>query len=134
MKTRRIEIILGIVLTLVAAGAIPAGLAMIQKPDGSILHLPPEIIQGSPFKDFLIPGIFLFGVNGLAGLTGAIICFVHSRFSAISGLILGIGLVVWIIVQLLTTGLISWMQPAYFAIGLVEIALGLLIMKQIRTH
>jgi hypothetical protein len=134
MKTRRIEIILGIVLTLVAVGAIPAGLAMIIKPDGSILHLPPEIIQGSPFKDFLIPGIYLFGVNGLAGLAGAIICFVHSRFSAISGLILGIGLVVWIIVQLLTTGLISWMQPAYFAIGLVEIALGLLIMKQIRTH
>ncbi len=36
MKTRRIEIILGIVLTLVAVGAIPAGLAMILKPDGSI--------------------------------------------------------------------------------------------------
>jgi hypothetical protein len=134
MKTRRIEIILGIVLTLVAVGAIPAGLAMIIKPDGSILHLPPEIIQGSPFKDFLIPGLFLFIVNGLAGLAGAIICFVHSRFSAISGLILGICLVVWIIVQLLTTGLISWMQPAYFAIGLVEIAMGLLIMKQIRAH
>jgi hypothetical protein len=134
MKTRRIEIILGIILMLVALGAIPAGLAMILKPDGSILHLPPEIIQGSPFKDFLLPGIYLFGVNGLAGLAGAIICFVHSRFSAISGLILGICLVVWIIVQLLTTGLISWMQPAYFAIGLVEIAMSLLIMKQIRTH
>jgi hypothetical protein len=96
--------------------------------------LPPEIIQGSPFKDFLIPGLFLFGVNGLAGMAGAVICFVHSRYSAISGMALGICLVVWIIVQLLTTGLISWMQPAYFAIGLVEIALGLLIMKQIRTN
>jgi hypothetical protein len=134
MKTGRIEIILGIVMVLVAVGAIPAGLAMILKPDGSILHLPIDVIQGSPFKDFMIPGIFLFGFNGLAGLAGAVICFVHSRFSAISGMALGIGLVVWIIVQLLTTGLISWMQPAYFAIGLVEIALGLLIMKQIRPH
>ena len=133
MKTRRIEIILGIVLTLVAVGAIPAGLAMILKPDGSIMHLPLEVLRGSPFKDFLIPGIFLFGVNGLAGLAGAVICFVHSRFSAISGLILGIGLVVWIIVQLLTTGLISWMQPAYFTIGLIEIALSLVIMRRIRT-
>ncbi len=97
------------------------------------MHLPIEILQGSPFKDFLIPGIFLFGVNGLAGLAGAVICFVHSRFSAISGLILGIGLVVWIIVQLLTTGLISWMQPAYFTIGLMEIALSLVIMRRIRT-
>jgi ABC-type proline/glycine betaine transport system permease subunit len=68
MKTRRIEIILGIVMVLVAVGAMPAGLAMILKPDGSILHLTIDIIQGSPFKDFLIPGIFLFGVNGLAGL------------------------------------------------------------------
>jgi len=48
-------------------------------------------------------------------------------------MILGICLVLWIIVQLLTTGLISWMQPAYFAIGLVEIIMGLLIMRQIRT-
>lgn len=134
MKTRRIEIILGIVLALVAVGAIPAGLAMIQKPDGSILHLPIEVLRGSPFKDFLIPGIFLFGVNGLAGLAGSIICFVRSRYSAIIGMGLGICLVVWIIVQLLTTGLISWMQPAYFAIGLVEIILGLLIMRRIRNQ
>ena len=132
MNVRRIETILGLILALVALGAIPAGLAMILKPDGSIMHLPIDILQGSPFKDFLIPGLFLLGVNGLAGLAGAVLCFIHSRYSAISGLILGIGLVVWIIVQLLTTGLISWMQPAYFAIGLVEIILGLLIIRRIR--
>ena len=134
MKVRRTETALGFILVLVAVGAIPAGLALILKPDGSILHMPTDILQGSPFKDFLIPGIFLLGVNGLASLAGAVICFIHSRYSAISGLLLGIGLVVWIIVQLLTTGLISWMQPAYFAVGLVEIILGLLIMKRLRTH
>ena len=133
MNVRRTETILGFILALVAVGAMPAGLALILKPDGSILHMPTDIIQGSPFKDFLIPGIFLFGVNGLASLAAAVICFIHSRYSAISGIILGISLVVWIIVQLLTTGLISWMQPAYFTIGLVEIILGLLIMRQIRT-
>jgi len=134
MKTRRIEIILGIILTVVAVGAIPAGLAMVLKPDGSIMHLPIDILQGSPFKDFLIPGLYLLGVNGLAGLAVAIICFVHSRYSAIIGMVLGICLVLWIIVQLLTTGLISWMQPAYFTVGLVEITLGLLIMRRIRTN
>ena len=133
MNVRRTETTLGFILALVAVGAIPAGMALILKPDGSVLHMPTDILQGSPFNDFLIPGIFLFGVNGLAGLVGAVLCFFHSRYSAISGLILGIGLVVWIIVQLLTTGLISWMQPAYFTIGLVEIILGLLIMRQIRT-
>jgi hypothetical protein len=134
MKVRRTETALGFILTLVALGAIPAGLAMILKPDGSLLHMPTDILQGSPFNDFLIPGIFLFGFNGLGSLAGAVLCFIHSRYSAISGLILGIGLVVWIIVQLLTTGLISWMQPAYFTIGLVEIILGLLIMRRIRNH
>jgi len=133
MKRKRIETALGIILTVVAIGAIPAGLAMILKPDGSIMHLPIDILQGSPFKDFLIPGLYLFGVNGLASLAGAVICFVHSRYSAISGLVLGICLVLWIIVQMLTTGLISWMQPTYFAVGLVEIAFGLLIMRQIHT-
>ena len=134
MKVRRTETALGFILALVAVGAIPAGLALILKPDGSILHMPTDILQGSPFKDFLIPGIFLLGVNGLGSLAGAVLCFIHSRYSAISGLILGIGLVVWITVQLLTTGLISWMQPAYFTIGIVEIILGLLIMRRIRTH
>jgi hypothetical protein len=134
MKVRRTETALGFILTLVALGAIPAGLAMILKPDGSLLHMPTDILQGSPFNDFLIPGIFLFCFNGLGSLAGAVLCFIHSRYSAISGLILGIGLVVWIIVQLLTTGLISWMQPAYFTIGLVEIILGLLIMRRIRNY
>ena len=134
MKVRRTETALGFILALVALGAIPAGLALILKPDGSILHMPTDILQGSPFKDFLIPGIFLLGVNGLGSLAGAVLCFIHSRYSAISGLILGIGLVVWITVQLLTTGLISWMQPAYFTIGIVEIILGLLIIRRIRTH
>lgn len=133
MKVRRTETALGFILTLVALGAIPAGLALILKPDGSVLHMPTDILQGSPFNDFLIPGIFLLCVNGLGSLVGAVLCFIHSRYSAISGLILGIGLVVWIVVQLLTTGLISWMQPAYFTIGLVEIILGLLIMRRIRT-
>jgi len=134
MKVRRTETALGFILALVALGAIPAGLALILKPDGSILHMPTDILQGSPFKDFLIPGIFMLGVNGLGSLAGAVLCFIHSRYSAISGLILGIGLVVWITVQLLTTGLISWMQPVYFSIGLVEIILGLLIMRRMRNH
>jgi hypothetical protein len=43
---------------------------------------------------------------------------------------LGLSLLVWISVQVWAIGLSSWMQPAYFIIGLFEIALSILIIKQ----
>jgi hypothetical protein len=45
--------------------ALPAGLSLITDPYGTNLGLPIELLQPTPFHDFLIPGLFLFIFLGL---------------------------------------------------------------------
>lgn len=55
MKTKTLTI-LGIIQAFVAIGAIPAGYSMIVEPNGSGLGMTTEILAGSPFTNFFIPG------------------------------------------------------------------------------
>jgi len=116
-------IILGIVQLLVAVGALPAGYLLMANPDGSGLGMTPDILAGSPFRDFFIPGLFLFTVNGLFNLGNAIACFVKFRYAPESGLILGGVLMTWVAVQVSIIGLSHFLQPTYFVIGIMEVAL-----------
>jgi hypothetical protein len=127
---RRLHLILGIILIFVALGALPAGFSMIRHPDGSGLGMTTDYLKNSPFKDFLVPGIFLFAVNGVLSLAGAVLCFLRSGYSSTIGMMLGLSLVVWICVQVWAIGLTSFMQPMFFIIGLAEIALSILIIRQ----
>jgi len=127
---RRLHLILGIILAFVALGALPAGFSMIRHPDGSGLGMTADYLKNSPFKDFLVPGIFLFSVNGVLNLAGAILCFLRSRYASTVGLMLGVSLMIWIGVQVRAIGLTSFMQPMFFIIGMAEITLGMLIIRQ----
>jgi hypothetical protein len=127
---KKIRISLGVILAFVALGAIPAGLALILKPDGSNLGWTVEPLKGSLFKDYLVPGIFLLSINGLLSLTGAIFCFTKNGLSAITGLLLGVFLVAWICIQVIVVGLISWMQYFFFFVGIIEIVLSIFLKRQ----
>ncbi len=127
-------IILGIVQLLVAVGALPAGYLMMANPDGSGLGMTPEILAGSPFMDFFIPGLFLFTVNGLFNLLNAIACFVKFRYAPESGLILGIVLMTWVAVQVSIIGLSHFLQPTYFVIGIMEAALAGWLISERKQH
>jgi hypothetical protein len=63
-------------------------------------------------------------------LAGAVLCFLRSGYSSTIGMMLGLSLVVWICVQVWAIGLTSFMQPMFFIIGLAEIALSILIIRQ----
>ena len=54
----------------------------------------------------------------------------RSRYSSTTGLMLGLSLLVWIGVQVWAIGLTSFMQPMFFIIGLTEITLSILIIRQ----
>ena len=63
---------LGVLQTMIGISAVPARIAMIIDPSGSIVGMPKEILIQSPFSDFLIPGIFLLMINGTGSLLGGI--------------------------------------------------------------
>jgi len=126
---KRIRISLGILQALVALGAIPAGLIIIIKPDGSGLGLDKGLLASTPFNNFLLPGLFLFFVNGLFNVFAAIISFKGSKFCSNLGMITGFILIQWITVQVLFVGLINFLQPLFLIIGIVEFFFGYLLIN-----
>ena len=52
-----------------AISAIPSGLSLLSDPTGKGIGLPLDVLDNTPFKNFLIPGLFLFVVLGLLPLT-----------------------------------------------------------------
>jgi hypothetical protein len=129
MKKQQLHIALGIIQAFVALGAIPAGFSMIIQPDGTGLGMTTKFLQDSPFTDFFIPGLFLFTMNGLANLIVSILTFRKNKYSGKLGLILGLLLLGWIAIQVWSTGYISFMQPLFFGIGVLEIVLAYLLLK-----
>lgn len=109
--------LLGIAELIVALGALPAGWLFITHPDGSAMKIPVDLLHGSPFRDYLIPGLFLFIVNGLCQLGAAFLSFKGHSLAAWAGLALGGILVMWIIIQVSIIGLNSFLQYTFFIVG-----------------
>ena len=122
-------IIFGIIQLIVALGAIPAGYSLMTVPDGSGLGMSVKLLAGSPFRDFFVPGLVLFVVNGWFNLINAALCFFRSWMALKIGLCLGIGLFIWVSVQVYSIGLNSFLQPAFFLIGIAEVILSLSLLK-----
>lgn len=111
---------IGIVLELFTGIlAIPVGLIFLSDPTGSSMGLPSGWIEATPFGSYLVPGLYLLLVNGagmfvLAGLSVAR----HWIAPWLTGT-LGVGLIVWILVEILVmpeTMVLTWV---FLAIGVV---------------
>jgi len=120
-------IILGIIQLIIAIGAIPAGFYFVFNPDGNASGPSTDMLRNSPFPDFLVPGLFLFIVHGLGNLSGSVLSFLKKKTAALAGIILGVLLVGWIVLQVYWIGLSSFLQPLFFVVGLVEVGLGFYI-------
>ena len=119
---------LGILQAFIGVGAAPAGILMIMNPSGTDLGMTIEMLVNSPFADFLIPGIFLLGINGFGSLIGAIASFLHNRNAGKIAIGLGIFLILWIFIQVYWLGL-HWLHILYLTLGIIELVLGLKLQK-----
>jgi len=110
---------------LTGVAAIPVGWAFISDPTGRGMGLPAGWIENTVFGNYLVPGLYLLFVNGigmlaLAGLT------VRRHWSGpwLTG-VLGVGLVIWILVQLAVMPQTMILQWFFLAAGLVLAATSL---------
>ena len=123
---------LGILQIFIGIGAVPSGITMITDPRGSGLGMPIEILINSPFSDFLIPGIFLLAINGIGSLLGGIASFQRYRFAGEIAVVLGTFLIIWIVAQVWWMG-VHWLHIMYIILGIVELVLGLMLRRNLRT-
>jgi hypothetical protein len=107
-----------------ALGAIPVGIAFVTDPSGASMGLPRGWIEATAFGSYLVPGLYLLLINGVAMLvTAGLTVIRHWTAPWMTG-VLGGGLVVWILVQLVVMPENSLLQAIFLATGVALAAIG----------
>ena len=110
--------LLFILVCFIALTSTLSGSLMIIRPDGALLGLPVSLLGGTPFKDFLIPGILLTSVVGGVNLLAVFHNLKRhtSRYNwAIAS---GIIITGWIIGQMTLIKAFHWLHILYLVIGI----------------
>jgi hypothetical protein len=126
-KTPWLYLALGGLQIIIGASGLIGGFALIADPSGSTLKLPQEWLQPTPFSDYLLPGIVLIAIIGVAHLFGGVSSLARTRNAGNIAIFLGAFLCLWIIVQVRWIGFKSLLQPLYFCLGVLELAGGILL-------
>lgn len=118
----------GVLQILVGTGATVSGMMLIMRPSEKLLQAPLEMLRGSPFSDFFIPGIILFLVIGIGQLLAGVITLRRHPNAALTGAVFGIALMIWIFVQVNMIGGRHILQYSYFFVGVIETSLAFLML------
>jgi len=132
--------ILVCLLGFLSIGAFYGGILLIIKPDGSLFEMPIEILQNSPFKNFLIPGIILLFTFGIIPIyiIYAIIKRPDNKFlqklnllydyhySLTFSVYIGIALIIWINVQTLFFNSVEIIHTFYSSYGILIVCVAIL--------
>jgi len=139
-EIKRVQSIFLIVLGFLALGAIGGGIILIVSSDGALIGLPLSEFKNMPFTSYLIPGIILFSILGVAPLL-LIIALLKKPESKIAeqfnifrdmhwswtySIYIAFILIGWIQLQLIfLQGSVHWLQTFYmfYAILIMIIAL-----------
>jgi hypothetical protein len=119
--------VLFVLHAIVGVGAIAGGWACISNPQAP-LGADVGLLKNSPFSDFLIPGIFLFGVIGIGNIFSAITMYLKSSFQGYISSVFSWVLVFWIIIQCSILNQIGFLHILFFIIGLVQASLAMIIL------
>jgi len=123
---------LGLFQILIGLGALLGGWMLITDPTGGELGMSLTWLKGTPFSNFLIPGVVLFTINGLGTLAGSVCTFKCVRFSGETAIALGVFMMLWISIQVSLIGYMNFLQPLYFTVGILETTGGWFLREQIR--
>ncbi len=119
----------GVLALFTAAGAIPVGLQLVTDTTGASIGFPAGWIEATPFGSYLIPGLYLLLMNGAGMLIlSGLIVMRHWSAPWLTG-ILGSGLVIWILVQLVVMPEFSFLQAIFGAIGIVQAAISVVWLR-----
>ncbi len=110
-----------------ALSGLAGGFGLISDPTGTALGIPHNWLAGSPFGDYLIPGIILFAVLGIFPAIVFVGLLRQSSWAYWASLAVGAGLVIWIAVEIMVIGYHTDppLQAIYGTVGVLMSALTL---------
>lgn len=120
-----LELVLGI-------GAIGGGVALMLGPNGEILPIPPSALAGSPFSNYVVPGMILFSVLGVGPLVAAVLAWRRHPIAPFLAFACGGALLIWLAVQIIVVGYTNDppLQAAYVGLGVVLVLVGIRWLRQ----
>jgi len=89
-----------ILMLIQGIGGLGGGISLVAAPDGAIMQIPVSYLEGSPFSDYLVPGLILLFVLGVFPLVTAAGLWLRRRWSWYAAFAVGCGLVIWILVEI----------------------------------
>jgi len=122
---------------LMGIGGIVSGGMLVVAPDGKYLGWTESLLQGSPFTNYLIPGLILVILIGFFPIfvgwgiltlpswrwPDAINPTKRFHWSWSASWAAGVIMLVWILVELFMVGYLGFLQPMVIVWGMVEIVL-----------
>ena len=99
--------------------AVFGGYVLIDDPTGGGMQMPVELMKTGPFKDYLIPGIYLFSVLGVGSLVVLFMVIFHTRYHAQAVLFEGLATIAWIVTQMIIVQDIVLLQIIYLSVGAI---------------
>jgi hypothetical protein len=128
-----------ILLVFIGVGAIISGAMLFITPDGHLFQWTTEQLTGTPFSNYLIPGLILFTLLGLFPLfvsygllkkpnwawPKTINPIKKQHWAWTASWVAGTIMLIWIVVETALLGLISFLQPVIAVYGLLIIILTL---------
>jgi hypothetical protein len=99
--------------------AIPVGWLFLTDPTGRSLGLPAGWIESTPFGSYFVPGLYLLIVNGFGMLALAAMSVARHWLAPWLTGALGVGLIIWILVQFAVMPETMILQPLFLGAGLI---------------
>lgn len=110
--------LLFILVCFITVSSIFSGLLMIIGPDGGLLSLPLSLLDGTPFRNYFIPGILLTSVVGFANLFALLYNLQGSRNRYNWAMAGGVMIIGWITAQMILIKAFHWLHIFYLVIGI----------------
>ena len=107
-------------------------MGMILDPAGQGMGLPPEMLDRTPFKSFLIPAIILGIFNGILSLVFAVLIIRKNRQGSWFVLFQGGVLIVWLTAEVIMDLFYAPLTLPYYLVAVLLILCGIL-MRKFRT-
>ena len=125
-----------LILLFLALGAIYGGIMLIIDPSGKEIGWTKDLLSGTPFLSFLLPGIILLFFNGIFPLVIFILGTMRKSIWYLLVIFQGLILIIWLTSEvLMNIELYSpVMHPLFYSIALLLIFLGLYLKKFNQTQ